>query len=66
VKREGPRASSRKRHSGVDFAIWRHDSSWLWLVFDRHSKGGTIGATTKEAGAIREACSAIEAILRVS
>ena len=30
--------SRRKRRLGVDFAIWRHESSWLWLVFDQHRR----------------------------
>jgi hypothetical protein len=57
----GPR--NRERHLGVDFVIWRRESTWFWFLINPRSKGGMIGATTDQARAIREACLSIEGIL---
>ena len=55
-------SSARKRHLGVDFAIWRRESSWFWLLISPSGKDGMIGATSNEAGAISEARLSIEAM----
>jgi hypothetical protein len=48
---------------GVDFVVWRRESTWFWFLINPLGKGGMIGATVNEARAIREACLSIEAIL---
>jgi hypothetical protein len=59
-------SSDRKRHLGVDFVIWKSESTWFWFLINPRGNGGMIGVTANEARAIREACLSIEAILTVS
>jgi hypothetical protein len=58
----------RKRHLGVDFAVWGDEGVWFWFWFLINPSGesGVIGASSNEAQAIREACLSIEEKLRVS
>ena len=56
---------SRKHHRDVDFVIWRRESGWVWFLLNPRGTGGSIGATSNEAQALREACLSIEAILAV-
>jgi hypothetical protein len=51
---------NRKRHLGVDFAIWRSAGTWFWLLVDANGDGGTIGASPNEAQAMRDAWHSIE------
>jgi hypothetical protein len=53
-------SGNRKRHLGVDFAIWRNEGAWFWLLINASGEGGTIGASANEAQAIRDACLSIE------
>jgi hypothetical protein len=50
---------------GVDFVIWKRESTWFWFLINPRASGGMIGATANEARAIREACLSIEAIRTV-
>jgi hypothetical protein len=50
----------------VDFAIWRGEGGWFWLLINTRRKGGIIGASADEAQAVGEACLSIEEILTVS
>jgi hypothetical protein len=56
---------NRKQYLGIEFVIWRRESTWFWFFIDRRGKGGMIGATTDAPRAIREVRSMIEAILTV-
>ena len=56
-------SSDRRRHLGVDFVIWRNESTWFWFLVNPRGNGGMIGAAANEARALREACRSIEAIL---
>jgi hypothetical protein len=56
----------RKRHLGVDFAIWSSGRSWFWLLINASGEGGTIGASSNEAQAMRDAFLSIEEKLRSS
>jgi hypothetical protein len=56
-------SSDRRHHLGVDFVIWRSESTWFWFLINPRSNGGMIGAAANEARALREACWSIEAIL---
>jgi hypothetical protein len=49
-----------KRHLGVDFAIWRSEGTWFWLLISASGEGGTIGASANEAQAMHDACLSIE------
>jgi hypothetical protein len=51
---------NRKRHLGVDFAIWRSDGTWFWLLINARGEGGVIGASANEEQAMRDACLSIE------
>jgi hypothetical protein len=62
----GTGLSNPKRHLGVDFAIWRSEDAWFWLIINPRGRGGMIGATTNEVQAVREACLSIEEIQTVS
>ena len=62
----GTGSSKRRRHLGVDFAIWRGEGGWFWLLINTRRKGGIIGASADEAQAVGEACLSIEEILTVS
>jgi hypothetical protein len=55
-------SSDRRRHLGVDFVIWKSESSWFWFLINPRGNGGMIGAAANEARALREACLSIEAI----
>jgi hypothetical protein len=55
--------SDRRRHMGVDFVIWKRESSWFWFLINPRTPGGMIGATANHERAIREACLYIEATL---
>lgn len=57
-------STTRKRHLGVEFLIWQRGSAWFWFLTPPSGKRGTIGATTNQARAMREACWSIEAILQ--
>jgi hypothetical protein len=57
---------NRKRHMGVDFAIWESKGVWFWFLMSPSGEGGMIGASTNEGQAMREACLSIEEILTVS
>jgi hypothetical protein len=59
-------SSDRNRYLGVDFVIWRRESTWFWFLINPRGDGGIIGAAANEARAISEACSSIEAILTVA
>jgi len=56
---------NRKRHLGIDFAIWRREGTWFWLLINASGEGGTIGASANEAQAMRDACLSIEEKLTV-
>jgi len=58
-------SSHRKRHLGVDFAIWRRGGTWFWLLVNASGEGGTIGASADEAQAIQDACLSIKEKLTV-
>jgi hypothetical protein len=60
----GVASSTRKRHLGVEFVIWNRGSAWFWFLTRPSGKSGSIGATTSQTGAMREACWSIEAILQ--
>jgi hypothetical protein len=51
---------SRKRHLGVDFAVWGKAGSWFWCLVNPDGGGGIIGASANEAQALRDACLSIE------
>ena len=51
---------NRERHLGVEFAVWRDQSAWFWLVISPTGKGGIIGASANQVQAMREACLSIE------
>jgi hypothetical protein len=53
-------SGNRKRHLGVDIAIWNSGRSWFWLLINARGEGGTIGASVNEAEAMRDACHSIE------
>ena len=56
------RACNRKRHLGVDFAIWARDGAWVWFLINPSGESGMIGASANEAQAMREACLSIEEV----
>jgi hypothetical protein len=59
-------SGSRKRHLGVEFAIWWKEGSWFWYLLNPGGGGGgMIGASANEAQAMRDACLSIEEILTV-
>jgi hypothetical protein len=53
-------ASNRRRHLGVDFAMWKNDGTWFWLLIDSNGEGATIGASANEAQALHDAWHSIE------
>jgi hypothetical protein len=53
-------ACNRKRHMGVDFAIWGSEGVWFWFLISANGEGGMIGASNNEAEALGEACLSIE------
>jgi hypothetical protein len=55
----------RKRHLGVEFAIWGKEGSWFWYLVNPGGGGGMIGASADEAQAMRDACLSIEEKLTV-
>ena len=57
---------NRRRHLGVDFAIWKTEGIWVLFVMNPRVEGGMIGASSNEAQAIREACLSIEEKLTIS
>jgi hypothetical protein len=57
---------NRRRHLGVDFAIWKTEGTWVWFVMNLRAEGSMIGASSNEAQAIREACLSIEEKLTIS
>jgi hypothetical protein len=57
---------NRKRHLGMDFAVWSSGRSWFWLLINVHGEAGTIGASSNEAQATRDAYLFIEEILQSS
>jgi len=59
------RSCKRKRHLGVDFAIWVSEGAWVWFLINPNGEGGMIGASPNEAQAMHEACFSIEEILAV-
>jgi hypothetical protein len=59
-------SSTRSRHLGVEFVVWKRGSAWFWFLTRPRGKSASIGATTNQAGAMREACWSIEAILQSS
>jgi len=50
----------RRRHLGVDFAVWENQGAWFWLLIDPSGEGGMIGASANEAQATRDARLSIE------
>jgi hypothetical protein len=56
---------NRKRHLGVEFAIWRSEETWFWLLINTAGEGGTVGASANEAQAMRDACLSIEEKLTI-
>jgi hypothetical protein len=50
----------RRRHLGVDFAVWQSEGVWFWLLIDPGGEGGMIGASPNEAQAMLDACISIE------
>jgi len=62
----GVASSTRKRHVGVEFVIWKRGSTWFWFLARPNGKSGSIGATTNPARAMRKACWSIEAILQTA
>jgi hypothetical protein len=52
--------SNRKRHLGVDFAIWKNEGTWFWLLIGENGESGTIGASANEMQAMRDARHSIE------
>ena len=57
-------SSTRKRHLGVEFVIWKRGSAWFWFLTRPRGKSGIIGATPDQARATHEACRSIEAKLQ--
>jgi hypothetical protein len=57
---------NRKRHLGVDFALWGNERAWFRFLINPCGEGGIIGASANEAQAMREACHSIEEILTVA
>jgi hypothetical protein len=51
----------RKRHLGVDFAVWS-EGAWVWFLINPNGEGGMIGASPNEAQAMHEACLSMEEI----
>jgi hypothetical protein len=45
---------NRRRHLGVDFAIWKSGGVWIWLLINASGEGGTIGASANRAQAMCE------------
>jgi len=62
----GVASSTRKRHLGVEFVIWKRGSAWFWFLTRPCGNSGSIGATTSQTGAMSEARWSIEAILQTS
>jgi hypothetical protein len=54
---------SRNHHLGMEFLIWRRESTWFWFLINPRSQAGVIGATSDESRAVREARFSIEEIL---
>ncbi len=50
----------RRQHLNVEFAIWRNEEAWYWLLINSSGEGGTIGASGDESQAMRDACLSIE------
>ena len=50
----------RRRHLGVDFAVWESEGAWFWLLIDPSVEGGMIGASPNEAQATHDARISIE------
>ena len=50
----------RKRHLGVDFALWGSEGAWVWFLINPNGEGGMIDASPNEAQAMHEACLSIE------
>ena len=42
-------SSDRRRHLGVDFVIWRSESTWFWFLINPRGNGSMIGAAANEA-----------------
>lgn len=61
----GVASSTRKRHLGIEFVIWNRGSAWFWFLTRPCGKSGSIGATTSQTRAMREACWSIEAICKL-
>jgi len=55
--------SKRKRHLGVEFMIWNRGNAWFWFLTGACGNRGSIGATTSQTRAMREARWSIEAKL---
>jgi hypothetical protein len=50
----------RGNYLGMSFDVWSRQEGWFWLVRDSRHEAGAIGATAREADAVREACLSIE------
>ena len=57
------RPLSRQHHLGMEFLIWRRESTWFWFLINPRSRAGMIGVTNDESRALLEARSSIEEIL---
>lgn len=49
-------------YCGRGFEVWNAGRAWYWLVDIANRGGGSIGVAATEAGAVGEACAAIEEI----
>lgn len=56
-------STTRKRHRGVEFVVWKRGNAWFWFLARRREESGIIGATTNQARAMRDACWSIEELL---
>jgi hypothetical protein len=57
-------STTRKRHRGVEFVVWKRGNAWFWFLTRRREKSGIIGATTNQDRAMRDARWSIEEILQ--
>ena len=57
-------STTRERHRGVEFVVWKRWNAWFWFLTHGREKSGIIGATTNQARAMRDACWSIEEILQ--
>lgn len=51
---------SSRNYMGIRFDVWNGQQAWFWLVLNTQGHAGVIGAASKEADAVRDACFSIE------